>query len=282
VFSISALFECQGRSPRKLVTAGVIGAVCVLGLLGAGCTNAFSEMANKTSDAALLYAAQMSIDKGDYAAAIESIGLMSAKGQTNHTVRSTLASAYAGRCGLNLLSLAQDISNLSSRTLFEMLMYSFKGADANDVADCQAAETQLLAISSPSNDEYVQLAFVELAKVGAILAAKADSDHDGTPGPGFNSCDSNTISDALVADVGTGITIAVASLAGTGVGTSATAPISAICDSIDSALHTTGFCDQTSATDFDPTELLALRSLIKANEIGLKTCNNTVSNCPCP
>lgn len=261
-----------------------------------GCPNLFSEAASKTGDPALLYQAQRLIDSGDFTDAITAIQSMTATGQAQRTTKVTLASAYAGRCGLVLTSLAGDLSSGigDGSTLYPVLLSHMVTATSAEVDDCKQAETTLLSISSTASDrtsdENVLLAFVEFAKLGAILAASGvDADDNGTIDGAFDACtnDASNIVDADVQHIGTAITIAIESLSasGTAVADEITGTFTETCDAIDSALGTTGFCEQTDTSDFDATETKGLRALIKSNELGFNTCSGAVASslaCLCP
>lgn len=257
-----------------------------------GCMkNFFEETAQKNTDAALLYRARVQITDGNYTAAIESISQMSTAAKENHETKALKASAYAGRCGMDLIMLAGDLGDMATtgKTLFQALFDAMSTADAAAIADCQAAETELMGITSRSSDENILLAFVEFAKIGAILNEIGDADDDNLIDGTFDTTicnDAGTLTSTLVAHVGTGITIAASSLAGTTIGGTAATSIGSLCTMIEGTLGMAGFCSQTSASDFTDEnpggELYALRGLIRANELGVKTCNNTTDNCLCP
>jgi len=282
----------------------ILLATIAFGSLGtAGCQNILSESAQKTTDQALLYEAQKLIDREEYGTAIETIGSMSASARELRNVKRVLASAYAGVCGLNLLELADALSNSSSdsgsgssaSTLFQMLLSIYKEGTAASVAACNEAENTLLGISATASsrtvDENVLLAFIEFVKIGVVLEINADkADHDGSVDGAFDSCasDATGISDLDVGEIGTGLTIALSSLQAASVNTAtgATGSIAALCSTLDATIGVfdpsySGFCDKTDPTAFNAVELKALRSLTRSNEIGLKTCDDTLVNCLC-
>jgi hypothetical protein len=246
------------------------------------CTNLLTGGANTQSDAALLYQAKILIDNSDFSGAISAIQSMTTAGQAESGAKAILGSAYGGRCGLDLINLANSLTNMGASTLFEVLLQAYKGSTAAQIADCQSAEAALLGIGLRTSDENILLAFVELSKIGAILAAKGDSNSDGSPGPAFDPCSNASLTDSLTAHIGTGLTIAAASLSGTTVGGAAITPITALCTTLQAMPGMSSFCSQTSTADFDASELLLVRSLVNSNEIGLKVCNNTIGNCLCP
>lgn len=263
-------------------------------LLGStGCPNIFLESAKKETDEALLFKARRHMDKREYVEAITAIQSMTTEGKSKRSVQVALASAYAGSCGVDLIDLADRVSDgaAAGQQLLATLLQIYGSATSTEVAACENAEATLLAVgataSERSADENVLLAFVEFAKIGSVLGVSgADADDDGTVDVAFESCtnDSDNISDDDVKKVGTGITIAMASLSGTGIAGDTLSSFSAMCSTIDTVLGVTGFCEQTSGDDFDATEVKGLRALIKSNEIGFNTCGGAVGSslaCTC-
>lgn len=261
----------------------------------AGCQNVLTESAKKDTDEALLYEARRLIDAEDYSEAVTKIQAMSTTGLAQRETKAVLASAYAGACGLNLVGLANDLSNAGATTLFNALLYAMKSGSSTTSAECKNAETALLSISttaaSRTEDENIFLAFVEFAKLGSIMASSADSDGDGVVDAGFDACSSAAISDADIGEVGTAVTISLASIQASGstAAGSAISSISSVCTDIDNALKValgdpsySGFCNKTDASSWSAAEIKAIRSLTRSNEVGLATCNDTVTNCFCP
>lgn len=290
----------SGRTERKWILEArlIVLAICLPLLCGAsGCPNMYAELADTGTDEALLFQAKQLLNGGSYSEAIDLIESMTAEGQGARETKIVLASAYAGRCGLDLLDLAGDVADGTDGgfKLFQILLSSFAGANATNVADCKTAESVLLSISDDpsarSDDENVISAFVAFSKIGAIFAASgADEDDDGTVdgAGGFDSCTNTAahILDSDVQEIGSGLTIAMSSLAAadSDIADEATTSFDAVCSAVDTLLGTSGFCSQTSPDDFNGSELSALRSLIKSNEIGFDMCGGSVTDpaCQCP
>ncbi len=262
----------------------------ILGNSAAGCANAFSESANKKTPEALLYQARMHLDKSEWTEAINVLNTVAAAEQSSREYKVTKASAYAGRCGLNLISLAEDIATqLAGTKLYTLLMNHMR--EVSSYADCTQAEHLLTSIAAGemTSDDYVFLAFVSFAKIGAVLESSgADKNGDGAvdlgPAPAaFNACtnDADNILTADVRELGASLFIAYNAIVDSGISiasqlTSIMSGGSGICSSFD--------CSQTSPSDFDANEVAALRTLIKTTEIGLSTCSGTLTTpaCICP
>ncbi|MBX9767086.1 MAG: hypothetical protein K2X47_07440, partial [Bdellovibrionales bacterium] len=253
-----------------------------------GCANVLTEMSEKDSDKAKLFDAQAAIDQGQWTTAITKISQMSTTYQTLREIQVLKASAYAGRCGLNILELLTAIQNGGSSTnLFATMMTSMTGATAQDLADCLQAETTLKAVSAiPSSDkkENLLMALTSLVKIGAILALRGDANGDGTldwSRTGSFPCDPTTGTTALpVADVneiGTGLFLFILSMGAFGsTGTTALDSLTSFCDTPPAGAPT-GFCTMTSTSSYVGADGIAARNIIRrlveqTTGVGLGLC----------
>lgn len=285
------------RKSENAWSIAILIACLPLIMATSGCPNALMEAANKTSDDAYLFDAEMHANKNEWTEAIASVSKMTAAGRAKRETKSALGSYYAGRCGLRLLDFAQSVKNgVPATRLFPLFSHAMAGATASQFADCKTAEATLVSIGATAADrtpdENVLLAFVEFAKIGSALTSSgADANGDGTLDVGFDAC--STISNADVEELGTGVTIAIASLQASG-STAATAVTDAIgnlCLAIEALPGMTGFCSKTSTSDFNTAPLhAALHALIKSNELGFNSCNGPIgqdqagtgNDCICP
>lgn len=259
---------------------GPIAAVVFLcpWILGNSECNAFSGTANKTGDAALLYSARAKIDQADYAGAITTIETMTTEGQASHDALVLKASAYAGRCGMNLVTFGYNVKQGldAGTTLFPLFLTEMKAVTS--ASDCTQAETLMLSIptASMTGDDYIFLTFVEFAKIGALLetASVDTSAGQGVVNPALDTCAASPLTDAIVREIGTGVTIAASSIsqAASSIG----GPLSQLCSTIDCAI--------TSGADFSAADLLVLRAFFKSNEIGFNLCGGAIGtgSCVCP
>ncbi len=263
-----------------------------------GCKNAFEEASSKTTDDAYEFQAEVYANRKEWTSAIATIGLMTPQGQAKRSTQVTLASYYAGRCGLDLLSLATQIADgISTTKLMPILLSAMKARTLTNLSDCVESESRLLAVgatpASRSPEENVLLAFVEFAKMGvALSSSNADANLDGALDAGFDPCSTSDIADTSVQELGTGLVIGATSLSASGSDAAADAvsAVATMCSAVDSYLGSSDFCDGTTASDFTGVKLLALRALIKSNELGFNTCNGTIGqnhagtneDCICP
>ncbi|CAN5452955.1 hypothetical protein BH10BDE1_BH10BDE1_07240 [soil metagenome] len=255
-----------------------------------GCSqNAFLESAKKDTDAALLFEAKKLMNKSNWSDAITLIAKMSTAGRDDRGTKAVLASAYAGKCGLNLIRLADKISNSASQNFFSVLMSGLPGSTAASVADCVSAENTLRSISDVAAertaDENVMLAFIGFAKIGAILTTYADTNGDGTPDPGFDSCNTAMLPDAMLREVGTGVTLAVSALAAAGgsIGAGLSDAVTNACANLATADPAYDFCTVTTAASFSVDQTKALGGLVKSTDNpGIGTCAGSISACVCP
>lgn len=254
-----------------------------------GCSNAFKEFAKTDSDAALLFEARKQMNDARWDEAITLMNRMSAVARADRSTKAVMASAYAGRCGLNLIRLAEQLANSSGQNFLSLLLYTFRTSSGTSIADCQQAEALLLSISSDpavrTDDENVMLAFIDFSKVGAILATYADTDGDGTAEPTFDSCNTAHLPDAMLREIGTGLTLAVGSLAASGgsIGSALSTSVTSACSALAGINPSYDFCSVTTPTGFSVDQVKALGGIVKTSDNpGLGTCTGSISACVCP
>ena len=251
--------------------------------------NVFREFADRNSDAAKLFEANKQLNSQNWSSAITTLQSLSAPALASRSVQLTLASAYAGRCGLNFISKVDGLVNNASGNLFSQLLSIYRAASTAQVQDCIQAEAIVLALSSApsgrSADENLFLSLVGLAKIGAIFGEFADLNEDGAVDGGFNACDPADLPVASLRQVGTGITIALSSLAATNsqlvnsIGTSLTS----VCDDLEAFDPALNFCEVTDPAAFTAVQLRAIGGIVRASDYpGLGTCAGNPIVCACP
>ncbi len=252
--------------------------------------NAFLESAKRDTDAALLFEAKKQMNGSQWTAAIDTLLRMSPTGRAERAAKTALASAYAGRCGLNLIRLADQLSNAGNGGgLFALFMGALQNATVSSVADCKEAEETLRSISTDpaarTVDENLMLSFIEFSKMGAILATYADTNNDGTADPGFDACNVADLPEAMVREFGTGITLAIEGLnaSGSTLGSSLATAVSGACSALAGVNPAYDFCSITEPADFSADQVKALAGLIHSeDDPGLGTCTDTLAACVCP
>jgi hypothetical protein len=110
------------------MTKFVFGLVFSVSLL-AGCSaNFLKELADKNSDDAIIYDAQKAVNELNYDSAIDLLTVkLSAVGKTKVLARETLASAYAGKCGLNFIDFVDGLASATSGSAFVLVSSAFVG-----------------------------------------------------------------------------------------------------------------------------------------------------------
>ena len=246
-------------------------------------TNLYDELAKKDTPEAVFFEAKLQINKQDYDAAINLLQTLDASFLADRQRVPVHASAYAGRCGLVFLELLNSMQNTGSSTVLGTLMGAFNSATAADVADCIESERIMTDDigdeSVRDGDENLFMAFNSLAKIAAILSSLADTDDDDIADATFDQCDATDLPEVMVRQIGTGIGVALLSLAA--VGTSyvdgAISGVQSLCDE-DPNLSV--FCTATDPASFSATEVQALRYAIGSNDFGINSCGNRdFSNC---
>ena len=266
------------RVRAPLMKIAICLAFLPLTLGASGCPNVYQEMSDKGSDAALIYKAGREIDLEAYDDALETLSGLTSTGKRSRDGRVAKATAYAGKCGLNLLTFANDFANqISGSTLMKLTLNHFRAATSYEY--CKLAEYELLSISARDwkTDDYAFLVFVEMSKIGTLLAGAsgADADNDGGLDNAFDPCTDSAshVAEAEVREVGTGLTIMMTALAASGItiGGGMGDTFEELCT--DLASIGTDFCSITDPDGFDSDQVNAIRTLIKTKDVGLDVCN---------
>lgn len=257
-------------------------------------SNVLSAFAKKDTNEALLKSAKIHIDKSEWVEALAQFDDMSTDYLALRDVKVIKASAYAGKCGLNLLALAEGLSGSLSSLLFKFLMQQYPGATTTNRDDCKSAELLIKEISTDATqrtlDENLLMSFLSFAKIGVILSAHADATTvDGEPDAGWDACtdDAANFPEVSVREVGSGLAIALTSLTAVGgsssIGGGQLTSFTDVCNNLEAINPSLNFCAITDPSNFDANHITAIRSLVQANEfVGIGSCNNTLSNCLCP
>lgn len=260
-----------------------------------GCSqNIFDEIADKDTDEAKYFQARREINARNYTTAISLLESLSPSFIAARARVPVYSSAYAGRCGLEFLTLLENIQNSASGTLLTTLMAAFPGATVSGISDCIQAETIMESIgdeSARNGDENLFMAFVSLAKIGTILSFHADTDDDATPDGTFDECvevaDSpdpaddaaGRLSDNDVREFGASLAVAISSLQAVGGNYIDTAEFDGICNETGPPVDLSILCDKTDPADFVDDEVRALRWIIGSTDIGIGSCGADFTTC---
>lgn len=256
------------------------------------CSNVLLPAATTTDDS-LLVDAQIAIDSHDYSTAINKFALMSSTYTAQRSVKAMYASAYAGRCGLDLITLTNTFSSLGSTTFMKALYNNSVSASSSNENDCISAANLVIGISSSSSSrtsaENLLLAMIELKLMGVLLARYGDQNKDGTIDSAFDPC-TQTVATYPAAS---GMPVAEAqqffaslmvakdaiSAANISTFSSFTSSITTACTAIkalSSVIPSIGDpCSQTTASSFTHAQLQGLIALITSNSTGIGSCSDT-------
>lgn len=253
----------------------------------AACGNILKEFATKDSNDAYLYDAQTAINGRDYDLALEKLNALTPAYQARRDVVTTTAAAYAGRCGLDFLAVVRAILDQPSLNLFSLLVQNFKNATTGSIDDCAAAVALMRTLTPGddftrlSADEALFMAITAIAHIGATLGTYADLNHDGTPDPAFDSCNTTKFPDARARAVGVSLNLVVGAVTASNNQTlgASIAGVAAACAALPSG---SSFCGIYDPTAFTVPEVKVLNGLLASRDApGLGTCANTFANCVC-
>lgn len=264
--------------------------------------NMLEAFGDKETDAARYIQAQQLINAGNYDEAISILQSTSSTFQTQREVRALLASAYAGRGGLEFLNVIEAFENAASVNLFPFLMQGFTGGTAARVADLSLAEESLNLISADpaarTEDENVFLALIYLSKIGNILSVYMDDDNDGSLDGSFaNACaDADTpgtaIDNSSVGEIGLALLsfLRIIPYLSDNFTSGVTGGLDDCVADIESiepspgVFPLAGVCSIDDPADYTAVHIAGFRSLIKEDSIiGLGVaCTGDVTVCNCP
>jgi hypothetical protein len=238
------------KSFRVFITVALIAV-----LNGGGC-NMYTDVSDKTTDEAKVDDAKILIDRGDWTGAITKLASLSAGARFKRENVVLLSSAYAGRCGLNIISLLRNLQTQTTNTFFETALAAFTGRGVADYNDCVTAEGLLTTYIGDSvarnGNENLLMVGISLGKLGTILEQTADAvDHNGTVDAGFNNCLVASVPDALADSGVTALGQLLLSLAGIGgnISGNQTTNINAVCNSLAAIDPTYNFCGITNTAN---------------------------------
>ena len=110
--------------------------------------NLLGEFGKKNFDEALLVEAEIALNNRDYDRALLLYSSLSADFQGERETILKISSAYAGKCGLDFLTLVETLSDVDATSVFELLFAAFPDSSSDTRSACQEAETRLRGIGS--------------------------------------------------------------------------------------------------------------------------------------
>ncbi len=275
---------------RRFIKRTSLVQLMVIYILNLGCANIFSEMADKSTDKALLYETKLKLGKGEWDGALAQIALMSTDYQERRDVKVLKSSAYAGKCGLNFVDLAVALQSGSS-ALFSILLSARTGATTTNLDSCVAGENILVALGSAgtrTGEENLLLAFASLIKIANILNIRGDTDADATVDATWDPCDAangagtgetnlptSVANRADSTEIVTGLALFLESIAAAGAGSSAGDFYSDLNDMC-SALPVNP-CSANTRASVTAEQQRAIRALITGNDDGIGMAINPTS-----
>lgn len=141
------------------------------------CGNVFKDMASTDKDENLLIVAKTYINELNYQSAINVLTLeVSASAQVRTEFREALASAYAGKCGLNFATFVNGLSTATSGSAFRLVMTPFVGLIV-DPPSCLLSLNTIELIGSSATRTINQNAFaavVGMSLMGSQTRLSAD------------------------------------------------------------------------------------------------------------
>jgi hypothetical protein len=255
-----------------------------------GCTNIFKSSANKNTDEAIAFEIRTSINNGDYDGAITLLGTLSSDYRYTKSAVHLAAAAYSGKCGLNFAEFTESLSTGAGTDPFMLWMMKLWHTKVTDYSQCVLAQTEMERLASSyatrDSEDAFFMVILGMVKIGTLLFEIVDTDDDQIPdNPPFDGslsafCDANNFSDALTAEVGSGIGLVIGNLTRVGSTISGvdTTSFDAACTALASGLGGVNPCLIEDRAVFlaDANKLKAIRTLLNTNSAGV------INGAPCP
>lgn len=177
--------------------------IIFLVLLLSGCNgNLYSEIASSDPDDVFLINAKAAINALDYVTAIQILTVqVSAGAQAKSTFKETLASAYAGKCGLNFAGFVNGLANATTGSAFKLIMTPFVGIPV-DPPSCLLALNKMQSIAATAGRTANQNAFVAVVGM-SLMGSQIRTSADQSPVNGDGTVDKVlcSISDADINNI---------------------------------------------------------------------------------
>jgi len=204
------------------------------------------------------------------------------------------SSAYAGLCGLDLISLINEADGLGGRTPIQFLMQTFGDPTPDKLAACQTAidiiEDNVSEQAGQRNaDENIAMMAYLMSGIGLFLNSRFDLNNDGTVDGAADSCSVTQLTDNQAARMGASLTkmfLASQFIFDVEFLSEMQAEIKAGCNEFDSiAAPLLNFCDEIDPTNYDANQIRGVRSILQEGVMfGMGSCAsspNDLVNCIC-
>jgi hypothetical protein len=248
--------------------------------------NSFKTFGDVTSDSALYYQAILAINDGDFDEAIDACSNMSSGYADNREVLFLCASAYAGRCGFDMLghiTFLTDYFAAPTVNLFDYYLQQFLGTSAQDVTDCQTAETLMRNIgeaSARNDNENAFMILLSLFKIGIYINETADATDNAVVDAAFDTCSTGSITNNQIVEMAGAFWELKQSSAATSISglSDVNTAVTTICTALDTKGASYDFCDLTAfPTTLNMTAgyLKGMRAVVgDSSSIGIDSCSS--------
>ena len=235
------------------------------------CSNVLKDIASSDEDTELLIEAKANINVLNYQAAIDILTLrISAGAKLKTEFRESLASAYAGKCGLNFASFVNSLSTATSGSAFRLMMTPFV-ALAVDPASCLLAANTMELIGPTTSRSANQNAFVSVVGM-SLLGSQTRFSADSTPVNGDGTIDQNVcaLSDAVIDNVILGFGFMAKNFSALSTAQLGSSSQTSINDGINQCTAVAGStCQITNPADITPAVRNTIKDLMNTSEYGV-------------
>lgn len=256
--------------------------------------NLLQEMGSKNTDPALLESAKRNISDADFESAITNCSGMSAGYLAKREPAYICASAYAGACGLNMISFLASLetfdggpANGGTDILLQFFLTLTGIVDSTHVDACNSAQDLLESIGAAADrttDENTLMTLVTLKKLDILANATADADGDNAVDGAYASCSLSAANAASYAGALWELKESAPS-SGFSFGSDLATVVQATCTALAGVNAALDYCAAADPDTFTAEQLDGARTVVnEGSAFGLGDCNvggETVPECEC-
>ena len=235
------------------------------------CSNVLKDIASSDKDTVLLIEAKANINTLTYQTAIDILTLkVSAGSQIKIEFREALASAYAGKCGLNFASFVNSLSTAAAGSAFTLVLKPFVG-QVVDPASCLLSLNTMEMLGTTQTRSTNQNAFTSVVGM-SLMGSQTQVSADKVPVNGDGTADQNlcALSDAVVDNIILGFGFMSKNFSALSTAQLGSSSQTSINDSITQCNAVAGStCQITNPADITPAVRNTMRDLLNTVEYGL-------------
>lgn len=274
-----------GRANLKRIFSSLF-LLIFLSFINVSCDDNQFEERGEVTNSSLLVDAKVAVNEQRWEDALFMFSQMDTDFRDSRKNAILYSSAFAGLCGLNLITVLDAAENRGAQSPILFMMAIMAGSELDEVRACSDAERVLEENTSSdptqrTETENILHSLILLGRIGSLLNNNVDTTGpggvlDGVPDIAANTaCLDSVIPEIDVRNIGVSLVKlvnTVGQLTNSVVG-GLTGEFEQVCDSINSLDPNLNFCAITDPNGFNANHLRAIRSIVQeGSAFGMNTC----------